>query len=761
MSNLYVRTHWTDEPPTGQPQLQPAPVWASAYPGSVPTQPFVLVGTTAVPPKWTPPSGPVPPSEAYTVWFPVVRDSDLVNSGWASGPGWAGSPPPQWESASGAPANTNDQGYGPGATGFRVDRVRLYIQGQTTGGANFTFTVVAPNGTVVGTLTSASGWTTWLSVPAAIADGKGFWSVIINRAAGVAVQAPTLYPTAGSPGNAVNEPYVSPYNNAFEGILGVQVDGTEITVVQPSAPSFTATVGGCDANNKRDVDLRVDFTPPLPAGWGYRVDWTTGLPPPPPPSANGTVGATPLPSVTAAAPVSYPPGTYYPSVVVTLTPPGGVPTTTPLYHPGLVVPTCPTVVDCPDVRITASRTGLCVDANGTTGPVTFTAQVLSGMPPTPVPWPGSFTWTVRDQSGALVPLPTPTPQGDTLTLAFTAPDRYTVTATIVRAQGCDPVILVGTTPVDVARCGCPAIVGGVLAQRVNGCSFDFSASVVASGATGLTYSWDFGDGTTSSNPPPLRHNYAPGSGPRVVTLTVTDDRGCTATASTTVTLDCGGNGECAEFGSAILATPTATDPCTFDLSVSVTGGTAASQVTWSLPGGGTATGTTARTTIPAGTTQTVTANLSTPGCDARTVSTTLTCGGSPPVLPGCAILLVIAMLLMAIGTVVGIVGACASNIYVLIAGAAILAVGLILFIIWALLCAGRTACSLMRVVHCVLFTLVAVVLPALSIVLAILAIIGVVGIPCMISAIVSWGYWGAMYAWLGFIMRRVGCTPTC
>ena len=580
--------------------------------------------------------------------------------------------------------NTSDQGYGPGATGFRVNRVRLYIQSIPGVGADFTFTVIAPNGTVIGNVTSAPGWTSWLNVPAAIVDGKGFWSVVINRAAGSSVSPPTLYPTVGTPANAINEPYVSPYNNPYEGILGVQVDGTEITNVQPPVPSFTATFGDCDANGKRAVSLQVNFTPTLPTGWGYQVDWTTTLAPPPPARAIGTVGATPLPPVSTT--VDYLPGTYYPSVTVQLTSPGGM-TTTTILPLSLVVPTCPTVVGCPDIRISASRSGLCVDANGTTGPVTFTAQVVSGMPPTPIAWAGAFTWTVRDASGALVPLPAPTPIGNTLTMAFAMPDGYTVNATIVRAQGCDPVILTGTTVVDVASCGCPAIIGGLASQPVNGCSFDFSASVVASGATGLTYSWDFKDGTTSSDPPPLRHNYASGSGPREVTLTVSGADGCTAKASKTVMLNC--------------------------------------------PGGG--------------------------GGDMPTPLPDVT----PPPLPGCAILLLIALVLMAAGTVVGIVGACMGNIYVLIVGAAILGLGLIAFIFWALFCARSTACSLMRVVHCVLFALVAVVLPALSLVLAILLAVGVVKIPCMVSALVSWGYWGAMYAWLGFIMRRVGCVPTC
>lgn len=755
MAGLYVRAHWTDLPQPGAPSVRPAPAWTAGYPGTVPLQPMTTTGGVTAPPSWSG-TGPVSSKEEQTVWFPVVRHSDLDASGWAAGPNWAGSPPPFWENASGAPAGTADQGYGAGATGFRVRRVRLWVSAAPgSGGAAFTFTVVTPGGVTVGTVTSSPGWTSWLTVPTTIQDGRGIWTVRINRSPGASVPAPSLYPDGSSPANAVDETFVSPYNNPYEGILGVEVDGDEITTPVTVTPSMTTAVGACDPAGRRSVTLTVDFSPPLPSGWSHTVTWSSGTAAPT--SSSGTVGGTALPSVSTV--VAYPSGTFYPSATVVLTPPGGSPTTTVVHVPSLVVPTCPTDVGCPDVVVTASRTGLCVDANGTTGPVTFTATVLQGVPSAPVTWTGPFTWTVRDSAGAIVAVPSPTPTGNTLTTSFTRPDRYVVTATIVRAAECEPPILTGSVVVDVSQCGCPTIVGGLSATRVDGCSFDLSATVVAGGATGLQYAWDFGDGTTSSAPPPLRHTYASGTGPRTVTLTVTGADGCTASASTTVTLDCGGGGGCPDFGSEISAVPRSGDPCTFDLSVAVTGATRGSTVTWTLPGGGTATGTSTTVTVPAGSSGTVMAVLSSPGCPDRSASTTVSCrGGGPVTLPtlSCAALLVVALALMLVGTVLAIIGACAGNVYVGVAGGIVVLVGLVLFVIWAIVCAARTACSLMRTLQCILFVLVSTVFPILVLLLSLFG-----RLPCGIAGAVSWGYWGTMYAWLSFVMRRVGCAPTC
>ena len=116
----------------------------------------------------------------------------------------------------------------------------------------------------------------------------------------------------------------------------------------------------------------------------------------------------------------------------------------------------------------------------------------------------------------------------------------------------------------------------------------------------------------------------------------------------------------------------------------------------------------------------------------------------------------ISLILLLIGTIVTVVGVCISVPWVIVVGAIIAAVGLILFIIWALLCAASTPCSLMRTLHCILFWLVAVVVPVVAILMLIFA-----GLPCAIATVVGGVAWGSIFAWMGFIMRSVRCIPTC
>jgi PKD repeat protein len=69
---------------------------------------------------------------------------------------------------------------------------------------------------------------------------------------------------------------------------------------------------------------------------------------------------------------------------------------------------------------------------------------------------------------------------------------------------------------------------------------DFSSVVVdettMSPNPTLTYAWNFGDGGTSTLADPPARTYST-AGTRTVTLTVTDDQGATASASTTITVD--------------------------------------------------------------------------------------------------------------------------------------------------------------------------------------------------------------------------------
>ena len=147
---LHVRTHWCDSPPAGTPVRQPPPPWAGGYPGTVPLQPFDLdpVSGLTRPPVWGLPPGPVAAKQVHHLWFPVVRLGDLESSGWAAGPTWAGDPPPPWDAGAGLAAGTLDEGYSAAATGFRVNRVRLYLGANP--GTGFAFTVVAPSGAVLG-----------------------------------------------------------------------------------------------------------------------------------------------------------------------------------------------------------------------------------------------------------------------------------------------------------------------------------------------------------------------------------------------------------------------------------------------------------------------------------------------------------------------------------------------------------------------------------------------------------------------------------
>lgn len=144
MVSLFVRAHWTDVP-VGGVQQQPAPAWLLSYPGNVPQQDLGA--------KW--PASPPGPRDAYAVWVPLVRGSDLAGAGWATGPSWAGSPPQPWPALSGAPPGTADEGYGSATPGFRVNRLRLFQD--MAPGTDFEFTVFAPDGTNVGTVPSAIG----------------------------------------------------------------------------------------------------------------------------------------------------------------------------------------------------------------------------------------------------------------------------------------------------------------------------------------------------------------------------------------------------------------------------------------------------------------------------------------------------------------------------------------------------------------------------------------------------------------------------
>ena len=271
MTLLHVRVHWSDEPQAGSPPLQPPPGWTAGYPGPVPRQPFVVgaAGTPVPDPPWpsTPP-GPLGAKYARAAWFPVVAASDLASSGWSAGPAWAGRAPGPWESASGDPAGHLRHRVLHDGDRFPGEPVPGLAPGDPS--SDFVVTATSPGGAWSGSVATASGWSAWVNVPATVTDGKGIWALSIDRAAGSSVSQPALLPDpAGGPRNSVDEPYVSPYGNEYEGVLGVEVDGVELTSVVVTA-STSVSIGDCDAAGRRPTTLTVDFTPPVPVGWATR-----------------------------------------------------------------------------------------------------------------------------------------------------------------------------------------------------------------------------------------------------------------------------------------------------------------------------------------------------------------------------------------------------------------------------------------------------------------------------------------------------------
>lgn len=103
-----------------------------------------------------------------------------------------------------------------------------------------------------------------------------------------------------------------------------------------------------------------------------------------------------------------------------------------------------------------------------------------------------------------------------------------------------------------------------------------------------------------------------------------------------------------------------------------------------------------------------------------------------------------------------VVGTCIANIYVEVAGAAAVAVGLILFVLWAIFCSALTACGVMLTVQCLLFWIVAVVGPIMA---ALAAYASGIFSACTAAAALTWGGWGTLLAWLETIMRKVHCEP--
>jgi hypothetical protein len=141
-----------------------------------------------------------------------------------------------------------------------------------------------------------------------------------------------------------------------------------------------------------------------------------------------------------------------------------------------------------------------------------------------------YTWEFGDNTAAV--------RGLTAEHVYTLPGNYIATLSVTDDRGG-----VGTATVDIRIIGPAAPVANftvtpsTLAVGATA-TFNASTSTVGAGATIVQYAWDFGDGSpiivTSSAT--TTKSYGLPTGAKVVTLTVTDSLGRTATRTATVTV---------------------------------------------------------------------------------------------------------------------------------------------------------------------------------------------------------------------------------
>lgn len=754
MTLLRVRAHWSNNLPAGPPPASPPPGWAAGLPGSVPTVAFT--GSPPRPPKWPSlPAGPV--VDPYDVWVPLVSETILNAAGWAAGPSNAGTPPGSWPVASGVPAGTYDDGYT--SSGFTVTRVRVYQDGLP--GTGFSYQVLAPSGQSLGVVTpTAPGWSTYLTVPAgSTGDMSGIWTIRIDRAGGSSVPNPGLLPDIPGSGNTVDEPFVSPYGNKFEGILGLEFDGVEVQIPPPhcwddiSVVVDTQPIPCANTGATASVSFRATVTPsvpPYPGAYEWRVK-------------QGTTVVLPWTAGPAINALSLAAGSYIVAVRVRQPdcPQGDLSDSVPV-----------TIPDCNQpcsVLVTGPSTIAC--ASGPTPPVQFVAQ-------TTPPSSGPFTWRVLDATGVGPP---PTAGTETFTYSFPGPGIYKVTASLA-TPGCPTPTAADTFMATVPDCNCPILSGNLTGGPISACEWQFTLPVTfASTPKPVTYTWDFGDGTTVvTSTPSVTHPYGT-NGTFSVTVT-TDSAGCPSlSGSLTVHVDgCAGGQPPAPTSACKATAGSGSGSVTVTFNSAVTTASATNPANYSVSVGGAApvtlapgsvtydpatlTATISGLTLNASDSVVVTVSgvvgtngvpMSAPGtssCAAPGGGTT-TGGGS---LPGCAVLLILAIALLIVGSIVTVIGVCTSIVWVIVVGAVLGVIGLVLFILWAIFCARFTPCPVMIGVHCALFWLIAVVAPVLTLIAGLVG-----GLPCGLAAAVAWGGWGTLYAWLGRIMRSVGCSPTC
>lgn len=170
-----------------------------------------------------------------------------------------------------------------------------------------------------------------------------------------------------------------------------------------------------------------------------------------------------------------------------------------------------TITDVPSAKFTANDT--CTYA-----PVEFTDQsTLSGSKFT-----GTHAWDFGDSTTSIASDPSHT---------YKYPGKHAVKLTVITSTGCQD-----TYYDTVTTYRAPTADFAFVSHCFNYQPLEFyDKSTVYNGTSTGTRLWDFGDGFTSTDFNPT-HIFTIKSGPNTVTLTVTDDKGCSSTITQSVTV---------------------------------------------------------------------------------------------------------------------------------------------------------------------------------------------------------------------------------
>ncbi len=426
-----------------------------------------------------------------------------------------------------------------------------------------------------------------------------------------------------------------------------------------------------------------------------------------------------------------------------------------------------TLVDCSTcaVAVSGPQTTPCTD-----GPPTPSQTYTATSTPA---FAGPYTWEVRKP-----PMSPPFHQsqgGASFTFPFPGPGTYKVSVSI-QTQGCTNPTASDSVIVTVPPC-CPEILGPLISSPGN-CTADrlrrrvtLDAMVNGSGVT--QFVWTCGDGMTLTLPgstgPQTTHEYAPGT--YNVNLKVVGPGNCEANFPVQIVVD-----PCCPAVTDINVSPgscppgATTRPVTLSAQVA---GSGMSSFDWNFGDGSPVVMSTAPTApshnyaAPGNFTAVVTAH--TPNCPEVSATKSFTVAACPTTgggggfgLPSCAALLWAAIIFMLIGGGVSIVGCILAHFFpqagliVEIVGVALFAVGVILFLIWWVVCRLLTACAVILAVRAFVIVLI-VVFAAIAVIIAIIAIFTPAFWPCAAAATAYGFSWGAVLAMLDWLAQDRKC----